>query len=60
MRTFDKWDWIGTVIATLVTALWIAHAVLPSAPPEIDPDGAPALGAPGLAAPNGPPAAFVR
>ena len=60
MKTFDKWDWIGTAVATLVIALWVAHAVLPSAPPEVDPDGAPGLSAPGLAAPGGPAPAFVR
>ena len=55
MKKFDKWDWIGSAIAAFIVALWVAHIVLPSAPPEVDPDGAP-----GLTAPGGPPPAFVR
>ncbi len=55
MKTFDKWDWIGSAIAALVVAMWVAHIVLPAAPPLVDPDGPP-----GLAAPGGPPAAFVH
>lgn len=60
MKTFDKWDWIGSAIAALVVAMWVAHIVLPAAPPLVDPNGPPGLGAPVLAAPGGPPAAFVH
>jgi hypothetical protein len=62
--TWDRWDWIGAGIAALLIAMWVAHIVLPPAPP-LDDD--PSLGAPGLAAPGigspalgGPPPAFVR
>jgi hypothetical protein len=33
MRRLDRYDIIGLAIATFIAALWIAHLVLPAAPP---------------------------
>jgi hypothetical protein len=33
MRRLDKYDRIGLVLLSLVLALWVAHFVLPAAPP---------------------------
>ena len=45
MRRLDRYDLIGEVIATLLIALWIAHFVLPPAPPlDTDDNAPPALG----------------
>lgn len=54
--TWDRWDWIGAAIAAFIVAMWIAHIVLPAAPPVDAPD-APGLAAPGI---GGPSPAFVR
>jgi hypothetical protein len=34
MRRLDRYDLIGLVLVVLIAALWIAHLVLPAAPPE--------------------------
>jgi len=33
MRRLDRYDLIGLAIAAFIAALWIAHMVLPAAPP---------------------------
>jgi hypothetical protein len=47
MRRLDRYDLAGGFVAALIVALWIAHIVLPSAPPlEPDDNAPPALGGP--------------
>ena len=33
MRRLDRYDVIGLILVAFVAALWIAHLVLPAAPP---------------------------
>jgi hypothetical protein len=33
MRRLDRYDLIGLILAAFVAGLWIAHFVLPAAPP---------------------------
>lgn len=55
MRRLDRYDAIGGLIAALLTALWVAHFVLPPAPPlEPDRNAPSALGGPATPPP------FVR
>lgn len=53
MKRFDRYDVIGALVATLVVALWVAHFVVPAAPPlPDDPLAQPAIGAPGIGGPG--------
>jgi hypothetical protein len=47
MRRLDRYDIIGLTVLTLTVAMWVAHFVLPPAPPLPPDDAAPGIGAPG-------------
>jgi hypothetical protein len=55
MRRLDRYDIIGLAVLTLTIAMWVAHFVLPPAPP-LPPDDAPGIGAPGIGGGIGGPA----
>jgi hypothetical protein len=47
----DRYDFIGIAILTFVVALFVAHVVLPPAPPLDDPEAlqeSPGIGGPGI------------
>ncbi|HET9149620.1 MAG TPA: hypothetical protein VFO61_03980 [Alphaproteobacteria bacterium] len=45
MRRLDRYDLIGGLIAAFLVALWIAHFMVPPAPPlDTDDNAPPALG----------------
>lgn len=48
MKRPDRYDIIGLAVLTLVAAMWVAHFVLPPAPPLPPDDTVPGLSAPGI------------